>query len=207
MQFANGLNVDSKQYVSRREDLSFIVSFNWKTSTHLKEAIKVLIDSRNNVAEHTARKSAVLDDSEYNRIRRIIATNPNTPPSVLDYLARNGNKDTQVRVAENPRTPVSALEHLARSDSATVRSAVAENENVSPDILTILGADDDDDVRYQLAENPHLPEELLVALTEDQNPYVADRAEKTLNRIAGGTVIEGAFLRLVTNEDREKGIR
>lgn len=212
MHIANGFNVDSKQYVSRREDLSFIVRFNWKTSTHLKEAIKVLLASRQNSADSsncvkkTEQRCDILDDGEYHRIRRIIATNPNTPASVLAYLAKHGNTDTLERVAENPRTPLSALEHLARSSFAHVRSAVAENINVSPDILTILGADDDVDVRYRLAENPHLPEELLVALTEDQNPYVRFRAETTLQRVAGGTVIAGPFAR-GTTEDREKGIR
>ncbi|HEY9790178.1 MAG TPA: hypothetical protein V6D22_07260 [Candidatus Obscuribacterales bacterium] len=213
MHIANRLDVDAKEFFSRREDLSFIVRFNWKTSNHLKEAIQVLLASRLENTDTDAsvkverKRSDVLDDNEFRQIRRIIASNPNTPPAVLAYLAKNSDADILERIAENPRTPLNTLERLARSSSPVVRAAVAENINVSPDILTILGTDPDDDVRYHLAENPHLPEELLVALTEDLNPYVRYRAEATLLRVSGGMVLTGTFARAVIREEWEQGIR
>jgi hypothetical protein len=200
-----------KEYFSPREDLSFIVRFSWKSSSHLKEAIQVLLAARLDdsgtpqTCNPERKRSDVLDDGEFIRIRAIIASNPNTPPAVLHYLAKNSNPEILERIAENPRTPVYTLERLARCPVPRVRAAVAENINVSPDILTVLGTDPDDDVRYQLAENPHMPEELLVALSEDANPYVRFRAEATLQRVQGGEVVEGDFFRLMGEErDRQR---
>src|SRR5207237_932443 len=157
--------------------LSFIVRFNWKTSNHLKEALQLLLNARLDdsgawSAARPTRQPPLVEAGEYRQIRRIIAGNPNTPPSVLSYLSKDSDPDVHTPIAENPNSPLGTLERLARCKSAKVRAAVAENVNVSPDILTVLEADRDDDVRYSLAENPHLPEELLVALTEDSNPYV-----------------------------------
>ena len=47
----------------------------------------------------------------------------------------------------------------------------------------ILLADSNADVRYRLAESYHLPKALLEMLADDQNPFVAARACKTLKRI------------------------
>jgi hypothetical protein len=211
IEIGNGLDAGrSDFFTSRREDLSFIVRFNWKTSTHLKEAIQVLLNARlEDTGNHRVftgepvKRNNVLAESEFRSIRRIIASNPSTPPAVLAYLAKYSDPEVLERVAENPRTPLATLELLAKSPVASVRAAVAENINVSPDILTMLGTDADDDVRYNLAENPHLPEELLVALSEDQNPYVRYRAEATLQRVAGGMVLQGLFLRVRHEEDAE----
>ena len=38
----NGLDISGKDSFGRREDLSFIVRFQWKTSDHLREAIQLL---------------------------------------------------------------------------------------------------------------------------------------------------------------------
>jgi hypothetical protein len=39
------------------------------------------------------------------------------------------------------------------------------------------------DVCYRLAEDPHMPLKILKVLSDDENPYVADRAKKTTARI------------------------
>jgi hypothetical protein len=204
---ANTLDPDTRDFYTRREDLAFIVRFHWKSTTHLREAIRVLLaaridDIRTSTAPAELPSSNVLEASEFQSIRRIIASNPNTPPAVLAYLAKHSEPDILERIAENPRTPLYALQLLAKCPKSSVRAAVAENVNVSADILTILIADPDDDVRYLLAESPHTPEELLIALTEDSNPYVSFRAEATLDKVQGGMVVTGNFLRLV-REDRE----
>ncbi|MFX9688500.1 hypothetical protein ABTO93_20100, partial [Acinetobacter baumannii] len=49
------------------------------------------------------------------------------------------------------------------------------------------------DVRFAIAENHNADEEVLRMLTEDENPYVAHRAVKTLQRIEGGIVKHGDF--------------
>jgi hypothetical protein len=203
MLFINGLEISGKDYFGRREDLSFIVRFNWKTSHHLKEAIQVLLASRLDDAtlDRTGRRrSDLLDESELRQIRLHIASNPNTPPAVLSYLAKCDDCLLLERIAENPRTPQQILQRLAQSNSARVRAAVAENSNASADVLTVLGNDPDADVRYSLAENPHLPEELLLGLVEDANPYVSSRASQTLARLQSGDVITGEFGRRLRDE-------
>lgn len=197
MMIVSGLGEGGQEFTSRREDLSFIVRFQWKSSCHLKEAIKLLISSRKQEGQTQSPEPApeILDSGEFRQIRLIIASNPNTPPAVLVYLAAYGPQDPNIleRIAENPRTPYCVLEKLARCDFANVRAAVAENVNATTDILTLLAADPEPDVRYRLAENPHLPADFLKGLTEDSNPYVRHRAALTMLRAKGGQVVEGSF--------------
>lgn len=117
-------------------------------------------------------------------VRYIVAGNPNTPKEVLAKLASDVLENVRRRVADNPRTPVGALMQLAHDPSIDVRLSVAENPNTPPAVLEQLAADDCVDVRYGVAENPHIPEEFLRTLAEDSNPYVACRAQKTLNMIS-----------------------
>ena len=48
----------------------------------------------------------------------------------------------------------------------------------------LLANDEDADVRYALAENHNISRAVLNKLEGDSNPYVADRATKTLQRIS-----------------------
>jgi len=62
-----------------------------------------------------------------------------------------------------------------------------------------LTKDEHPDVRYRLAENSNLPDSILVELSEDENPFVAARAQETLQKLKSGSVIEGKFPRFHTN--------
>jgi hypothetical protein len=77
-------------------------------------------------------------------------------PSVLEQLA------------VHPGTPATVLEQLAWHPVADVRASVAEN---APH------------VRYQLAENHKLNVAVLNLLSNDEHPYVACRARRTLDRL------------------------
>jgi hypothetical protein len=46
----------------------------------------------------------------------------------------------------------------------------------------MLALDESIDVRFQMAENHNLPDAILRILSEDENPYVAQRAAMTLGR-------------------------
>lgn len=193
----NGLDISGKDCFGRREDLSFIVRFHWKTPDHLKEAIQVLLAARLASAETapkpSRRRSVVLDDLEFEQIRMQIASNPNTPPAVLAYLAKNATPTVLERIAENPRTPIELLSELASSPIAGVRAAVGENSATPLTVLEQLLTDSDADVRYRLAENPQMPLELLKRLSEDMNPYVASRAASTAARLRSGRILRGEF--------------
>jgi hypothetical protein len=53
-----------------------------------------------------------------------LALNPNTPPRVMERLARSGNRYTRINLTRNPATPSAILEGLARDpDELLARSA------------------------------------------------------------------------------------
>ena len=85
------------------------------------------------------------------------------------------------RLAENPVSPEDLLRLLARDKNPDVRAAVASNDNTPPDLLEELSLDEDVNVRLILANEIKLPVYLLEWLARDDNPYVADRAESTLD--------------------------
>jgi hypothetical protein len=98
------------------------------------------------------------------------------------------------RIAENSSLTPSLLEQLAGHHSPYVREAVADNGNTPEDTLWLLARDECVEVRYAMAENHNLLRSILEALSSDENPYVAMRAQATLDRLAGGQlVIAGNF--------------
>lgn len=129
------------------------------------------------------------------RVRWLVAMSPQTHPRVLAALAREAAAALLQRIAENPRTPPEVLAELAEHHEAEVRVAVAENRNTSQETAWRLVRDENLDVRYILAESYHLPKEMLELLADDDNPYVAVRARKTLNRLYSADIVEGTFNR------------
>jgi hypothetical protein len=198
--FATGENDSDK---NSREDIAFIVCFNWKTIDRLKEAVQVYLSSRldegNDCTSKSGRISKTgathLDASDMFSVRLIIAGNPLTPPNVLDYLAKRSMRFPTLleRIADNPNTSKRTLRQLACHPAASVRAAVAENVTAPAEALEILVTDDDIDVRYRLAENPNVQMAILESLTEDSNPYVAERARRTINRLTAQAVVTAKF--------------
>lgn len=86
---------------------------------------------------------------------RHLARNPNTPPEILDQIARKA-KDTYTVVDEH----------------VDVATRVAANPNTSPDTLVFLADHKRADVRRRVAENPHTPSEVLCGLMADKKAYV-----------------------------------
>ncbi|MCC7529925.1 MAG: HEAT repeat domain-containing protein [Candidatus Melainabacteria bacterium] len=136
--------------------------------------------------ESKNRTAAVFITSEFDalHVRRVVASNPNTPRQVLERLASEESPVIRRHVALNPKTPVETLRKLAEDRETDVRLAVAENAQTPQEILTLLSNDQDMDVRYGVAENPHMPENILVELSQDDNPYIRCRALKTLQMLA-----------------------
>jgi hypothetical protein len=60
---------------------------------------------------------------------------------------------------------------------------VTENRSTPFEVLCRLCNDEHPDVRFAMAENFNLPESLLTKLGKDDNPYVASRASRTLERL------------------------
>ncbi|HEY9776568.1 MAG TPA: hypothetical protein V6C81_22590 [Planktothrix sp.] len=97
-------------------------------------------------------------------------------------LTNNMDPDLLLRVADSPFCSARTLTALAFNNSVEVRCAVADNHKTPLSALMMLAEDESDDVRYQLAENHNIPDRVLGVLAEDANPYVASRAEATLQR-------------------------
>ncbi len=116
------------------------------------------------------------------RLSRTLSSHRDSPPAVLAWLANFNCPYIQERVAEHPNTPVDTLHHLSRSAHADVRAAIADNPAASPELLKDLVLDESVDVRYRLAENCNLSAELLELLCEDENPFVADRARRSIEQ-------------------------
>ena len=169
-----------------RADIAFIFSFNWKTINQLREAITMFLSARLHALAFQASKK--LTESGSRATKLLLASNPESPGELLDYLTVIGDTQIVVRVAENSSTSQRTLEKLSGHTCPAVRCAVADNTNTSEVCLLSLAQDEDADVRYCLAENPNLPINVLYVLLKDENPYVSLRATTTLNRRLSNTI-------------------
>jgi hypothetical protein len=107
-----------------------------------------------------------------------------TSKDALKQFAADSYTRVRVRVAENRATPIALLVQLALDGEADVRIAVAENPSTPRGLKQFLASDDCADVRYAMAESPHTDLELLKALSRDENPYVAGRAQRTIDLLS-----------------------
>lgn len=107
----------------------------------------------------------------------IDAGNPATTGEQLFALAFHPNSKIRQHVAENSSTPVTVLLLLTGDFDPEVRLAVAENPHFPPEYLGVFIEDASSDLRFALAENGNLPEEFLRRLSQDENPYIAQKAQ------------------------------
>jgi hypothetical protein len=82
-----------------------------------------------------------------------LASNPSTPVSLLEALAKDEDSSVRWSVAENPSTPlplkISLLEALAKDKNEDVRRSVAENPSTPASVLEALALEPD------ITENSH----------------------------------------------------
>lgn len=88
------------------------------------------------------------------------------------------------------------LKTLALDEDSEVRAAVADRGNLSSQIQTILCLDACPDVRFLIAEDPATALSILRRLSQDENPYVAHRAQKTLFSLSREAIREEACFEL-----------
>ncbi len=86
-------------------------------------------------------------------------------------------------IANHPTTSAIVLHRLSQHNDVEVRMAVADNKNTHIITTAQLAQDNSPDLRYALAENHQIDSSILNILATDENPYVADRAQKTLLRL------------------------
>jgi len=115
----------------------------------------------------------------------IRAGHADTSADELWVLSRHAEMRIRRRVAENERTPVHVLLALAADPDPEVRLASALHPATPETVTFHLVRDECVDVRYALAEDCQVPAGVLLMLARDENPYVADRAMRTLSRRGG----------------------
>ena len=86
-------------------------------------------------------------------------------------------------IANHPATAPIVLHRLSQHKDVGVRMAVADHRNTHIITAMQLAWDHSPDLRYALAENHQIDSGVLDILAKDENPYVADRAQKTLSRL------------------------
>jgi hypothetical protein len=130
------------------------------------------------------------------------ACNPTASPNRLRELAHDCRMLIRSRVAENVATPQDVLQLLSSDITADVRMAVALNDTTPLTLLWELANDLSADVRFAIAENPHVAVEILIWLSADDNPYVACRAEQTIEAMANDSPKQGGNDMSATNVER-----
>lgn len=169
-----------------KTDLSFIFNFNWSSLQELREAITIFLSSRlHSVAQRAAQ---AITETGCPRLKCTLASNPQTPADMLDYLCLVSPLKVIIRIAENPGASRDTLSRLAFHSDSEVRSAVADNPSTPESCFKRLMNDESVDVRFRIAENPSAPLASLYALIKDDNPYVSNRAKQTLSRIINETI-------------------
>ena len=98
----------------------------------------------------------------------------------LRRLARSKEETIRRRVAENSLCPKDLLDELARDESSDVRIAAGLNRSADKRIYGELCNDPSPDVRFMLASTSYMPNLLLRILANDENPYVQERANRTI---------------------------
>lgn len=125
-------------------------------------------------------------------IRQRVAQNRNTPPEILDALAKDKEFEVVLNVAYNPNTSKETLKNLAVDQDMRIREAVACNASAAdyhqqlleygflhnvtgilhrlsysskdPNILRQLADSDNSTVLVSLAANPSTPYDILLKL-------------------------------------------
>lgn len=110
----------------------------------------------------------------------INAGSADIPRSELTKLALSPNSRVRLRVAENHRTPTNTLMLLAYDESVYVKIAVAANPNTPRKTASEIASSDCVMTRLGLAEEASTPKYILDKLAQDENPYVAFQADKTI---------------------------
>lgn len=167
-------------------DTSFAYAFVWSCPEQdLNKALELL---RCPLQNHESSSQCPAGSEAYDEVKTLLASNPDTPTQVLDHISEyNSHPKIAERIALNPQASAETLKRLSQSGANEVRAAVADNTNTDGETIRALARDEHIDVRFRMAENPNLSTEILQELARDENPYVAYRAQMTLERLGGQT--------------------
>ncbi|MDP2369284.1 WGR domain-containing protein [Rhodoferax sp.] len=147
--------------------------------------LAVAENAATSVATRTLAFQKLIDRDVY--IRKV-ASNPLTPPSLLEVLAGHKVDEVRADVAANAATPEGALALLATDKGRYVRHSVAKNKSTPARALQALVKDVDPFVSGCAASNPSVPVEVLLKLAKSKKAHL--RAGVAFNRVTPKQVLE-----------------
>ncbi|MFB2894840.1 hypothetical protein ACE1CI_18170 [Aerosakkonemataceae cyanobacterium BLCC-F50] len=164
------------------------VAHNRNTSPRALELLARYQESQTNAPSTTkdALKS-MMAGGDNNEIRKIVAGNPNTPVTVLEWLATREFVNQEETRQEpdplfGPRTPEEVLYSLVYNPSLTpeilarlaidpspkIRALLIRHPNMTPELWEQLAQDEDVEVRYAIASATNCPISILQTLASDE---------------------------------------
>ncbi|GHG14233.1 DUF2336 domain-containing protein [Deinococcus indicus] len=99
-------------------------------------------------------------------LAREVARAQNTPPQVLEVLARTSDSRAVLAVMSNPNTPPALLMELASSQDTELLLAIAGNRSTPPEVLRKLSERCHRRMADRLAANPATTLDVLEAIAE-----------------------------------------
>lgn len=190
--------VSEDTHFADEEDRPKVEENHWDSEEFFEFACRSFLGTRV-IAKMTSRHRflANLANSRSEIVRRLVASNPNTPPLVLEDLAHDEDESVRNWVMKHPNTPVAIRHSLSpeagkdeqESDASAqepseieqppsnqgnevTESAVAGNPSTPAKTLETLAIDDEEDVRIAVAGNPGTPAAILETLARDEEELV-----------------------------------
>jgi len=161
---------DEKEIVGQAAmNLSLRTSVYERENEYSATMVELLIDIAKNPVDMGARWA--------------VAKNPHTPVEVLTFLANDTINLVRALVATNPSTPPTVLEKFF-TDEKIVRDGLSGNPSTPLKLLKILVDDADKMVRMRLAENSSVNDDILKNLCKDVDVDVIKAAEVHLEKRA-----------------------
>jgi hypothetical protein len=156
---------DKQLYQIIQKEQHIINKYHSKNFDAFNKAKDSISEDLSNFLE-TSKNKMKADDE----LRKIIATNPNTPAKILKILsytkARSG-------VASNKKTSSQILHRLSNDVDEEVRSSVAGNSSAPLDVIQNLFSDNEKNVKVELAKNLKAPKSILLNLAAENDPEIS----------------------------------
>ena len=102
---------------------------------------------------------------------------------LIDSLSKDRINLVLEILAGYDESPLQLLSELTCHSNEEIRLCVADNPNVSRLLLFLLACDESMDVRLTMASNQNLPVDILEKLSQDENPYISNKALNTSRKV------------------------
>ena len=114
-------------------------------------------------------------------IHFFLASRWDTPPNLLDRMAKEALPLLQMRIAGHPNVLSKTLRRLSNAPATIVKEAVAYHEKTPADCLERLALDEERQIRNNVASNPSAPANCIINLSRDRSAEVKRSVFKNPN--------------------------